>query len=284
MKIKELWWQTFELFVTRPVLWVPCSIAAVLYFVLNRLQKIWNYWLAEFFATQHSVLGGTEPVAEPLKASFKAMWFISPLGFLKGFVVVCSFVTALFITKELVDMALDKQRLRMIAAARDIMPGCRGILLFSLKYLVAFGAGLLFTIFLMPTSPIMPERFDRITTSTEYTHVVILLMFACVAWLLMPSAIRLLRPQSSSKVSIEERTMGTIFAVVASEGSWALGYFVGKVEYSLELNSQWGWWAVSVLNTIVINLPQVILFIALALLAIQEPIIENLITPELELE
>ena len=63
--------------------------------------------------------------------------------------------------------------------------------------------------------------------------------------------------------------MGMIFAVATSASALALEYLVGKAETALTVDNQWEGEAVAVVNTIVINAPEVLLFIALALLAMQ---------------
>jgi hypothetical protein len=92
----------------------------------------------------------------------------------------------------------------------------------------------------------------------------------CLAWLLVPAAIRLLRPQGNPTISAQDRNIGVVFAVSASAGSLALEYLVGKAETIVMLDKLWEGEAIAVVNTIIINAPQVFLFIALALLAIQE--------------
>jgi hypothetical protein len=49
----------------------------------------------------------------------------------------------------------------------------------------------------------------------------------------------------------------------------ALRYLVGKAEAAVVVHNQWESWAIAVINTVILNTPQVFLFIALSLLALQ---------------
>jgi hypothetical protein len=261
--MKELWSRTFELFKRHTVLWMPCSIAAILMLALGKLQRAEIRWLLRFFSTQHSVLTGEVPVADLAQAQHRAMMLVYPLGFLKQFLEVCVSVVALAATKNLVQIVLD-----MIAAVRGVLPRSREVLLFTLKFmavLAVFGGVLI----VLGSSPLTSERIHEFVLSRAFIYVLGLVGQACLAWLLMLPAIRLLRPPGSPAISTEGRRLGTAFAVAASAGTLALEYLVGRAEAVVILDKPWEGDAVAVVNAVVVNAPQVLLFIALALLAIQ---------------
>jgi len=280
--MKELWNRTCELFRRRLVLWVPCSLAAILMLGLGKLEKAEIHWLYRLFATRRSVLGGEVPVEDLAQAQHRARMLIFPLGFVKEFLEICLFVVALAATKNLVCMVLKEQRPDTIAAVRGILPRSREILLLSLKYmavLLVFGGVLI----LLGTSPLTPERIHEFLLSKALVYGLGLVCQACLAWLLMPAAIRLLRSPDNPTISAQDRRIGTVFAVATSAGALALEHLVGKVETVVVLEEQWEIQALAVVNTIVINMPEVLLFIALSLLAIQEFGKERLLAPESEL-
>jgi hypothetical protein len=66
-----------------------------------------------------------------------------------------------------------------------------------------------------------------------------------------------------------DRKLGTVFAVATSASAVALEYLVGNAETAAVIDEQWEGVTIGVVNTIVINAPQVLLFIALTLLALQ---------------
>jgi hypothetical protein len=83
----------------------------------------------------------------------------------------------------------------------------------------------------------------------------------------MPTAIRLLRSPDVTPVSAEDRNCGTIFYLLASAVALALDNILGRAEATMVFDNQWEITAVSALNSVVVNTPEVLLFIALALLA-----------------
>lgn len=261
--MKDLWNRTFELFRRRLILWVPCSIAGILMLALARLEKDEIRSLIGLFATQHSVLGGDVPSAQGLH---RAVMIIYSLGFLKLFLEVCLFVGAFATTSNLVQMIVEESRPEMLAGVRRIAPRSREVLLFSFKYMavMALIAGALIV---LSTSPLTPEYFHELAASKVFIFAFSLVGEACLAWILIPSAIRLLRPPGNPTITPQHRKMGVFFAVATSALSLALQFIVGRAESTVILDKPWEGWGIAVVNTVIINAPQVLLFIALALLA-----------------
>lgn len=235
---------------------------------LGKLEKAEVHLLLRLFATRHSVLGGEVPAADLEEARHRAMMLIPPLGSLKQFLEVCFFVVALATTGTLVRMVLDEQKPDMIAAVREILPRSREVLLLSLKYMAVlgvFGGALI----VLASSPLTSQRVHELFLSKVFIFVLSLVAQACLGWLLLPSAIRLLRAPGSPTISMTDRKLGTVFAVATSASAVALEYLVGNAETAAVIDEQWEGVTIGVVNTIVINAPQVLLFIALTLLALQ---------------
>ncbi len=262
----ELWKRSFQLFRSHISLWVPCSIAGILMLAFDRLDKFAIHSLLEFFSVGHSVLGGEVATGDLAQAQHRAMMVGSPLGALKDYLEIFLFVVALATTKNLVQMVLEDQWLDIIMALRRVLPRCREVLLFSLKYMAVMAA--LGGVIVLSSFALTSERFRELALSKVFFFVFGLIGECCLAWLLVPAAIRLLRPAGSPSIPTQERKMGTIFAVVTSAGSFALEILVRKAETVSLLDNQWERGAVAVVNTVIVNAPQVLLFIALALLAI----------------
>jgi hypothetical protein len=234
---------------------------------LGRLRKAEIRWLFGFFGTERSVFGGVVPSTDLSHVQHQVMMVMYPQGTLIQLLEVSFFVVALVTTKNLVKMILEAQRPDMVAAMKGPVPKYWEILLFSLKYMAMmafFGGVLLLASYVLP-----PEHFQEIVASKVFVSVYGLVGEGCLAWLLVPSAIRLLRPPDNRTVSTQDRQMGTIFAVAASAVTFGLGFLVGKAESTLILDNQWESVAIAVANSVIVNTPQILLFIALALLAIQ---------------
>lgn len=268
--MKELWQKAFRLLRGHIVLWVPCSAAGILMLALGRLQSAGIRWLIRFFSTQHSVLGGEVQSGDYFEALHRAMFVIYPLGLVKQFLDVLFFVVALVFTKNLVQSILEEQKPDMHSAVRGILPRFGEVLLFSVKYMavMAVFAGILI---LFGSSPITSDRFHEFLLSKKYLlYAFSLVSEGCLAWLLLPAAIRLLRPQGSPVISTRAREMGIVFAVATSAAALALGFLTGKIGSGIRLDNQGEGLVVAVVNTVIINVPQILLYIALALMAIEE--------------
>jgi hypothetical protein len=265
--MKKLWKRTFVLFRRHFLLWVPCSIAGILMIALERLQRAEIRWLFGFFGTQRSILGGVVPSSDLSHVQHQVMMIVYPIGTLKDYLEILLFVVALTITKNLVQMVVDAQRPDIITAVHRVVPRCREVLQFSLKYMAVmavFGG-----VLILASYALTPERLRELALSRAFLFILGLIGECCLAWLLVPSAIRLLRPPGSHTVSARDRQTGTIFAVAASAVAFGLEFLVGKGESGLTLDNQWESDAIAVANSVIVNMPQILLFIALALLAIQ---------------
>jgi len=280
--MKELWDRTFELFRRHIVLWVPCSIAGILMIGLVRLEKAEIHWLKRVFGTQHSVLGGDGLSADMAQAQHRAMLALYPIGLLKYFLEICVCVVALAATTNLVRMVLNDQRPALTDAVRSVLPRSREVLLFTLKYmagLAVFGGALM----LLSSSPLISDRLQEVFFFKTFVIAFGLAGQACLAWFLLPAAIRLLRKPGAPIISTDGRKVGTVFSVVSSACIFLLERLVDKAESSLVFEKLWEPYALGVLNTVVINMPQVLLFIAISLLALQEPGQEESIATETEI-
>jgi hypothetical protein len=264
--MKELWNRSFDLFRKHFILWVPCTVAGILILAIGSLEKAEIRWLILHFATQHSALGGDVPV-DPTLARHRAMIFVYSFGFLREFLEVLLYVFAFVATGQMVRMIVEKQGPDMIAALREASPRWRAILLLSFKYLLILGVigGILVV---LGSSPLTSDRFQQFFLSKAFVFLFALAGEGCLAWLLAPAAIRLLRTPGGLIISQRERTLVIIFAVATQAASAALDYLVGKGEARVFLYKHWEINAIAVVNTIIINAPQVLLFIGLAVLAL----------------
>ena len=208
------------------------------------------------------------PASDLSQAQHHALMVTIPLGLCKQVLEVSFFVVALAMTAKLVGMILEEQTPDLNVALRGIAPGWRRILLFSLKYMVAFGA--MATIMILPiSSGQISYRLLEIAASKAFVYSVTLVLTGGVAWLLIPAAIRLLQAPDVAPVPVECRRLGTIFIVLTSAAALALENIVGWAEATVMLDNQWELTVVSALNSIVVNAPEVLLFVALALMARQ---------------
>jgi len=269
--MKELWQRAFELFRRHIILWVPCTVAGILILALGKLENAEIRWFIRFFETQRSVLGGEAQSGDLSEALHRATMFIYPLGFLREFLDVLFYVMALATTNSLVQSILGEKKPDMVAALGGIGARFWDVLWFSAKYMLALAVVTGIDV-VLGSSPLTSDRFHEILFSKKYlVYAFRLIAEGCLAWVLLPSAIRLLRSPGSQTISIETRRFGTFFAVAASAVALAFGFLTGKVESGIILDNQGERLVVAVVNTAIINMPDSLLFITLTLLALQGP-------------
>ena len=266
--MKELWSRSLELFRRHPILWVPCIVAACLMLAMRRLRRTVISGIFHWFAIQHSVLGGEALTTDLEKVQHRTMMVMVPIGICQHFLEVCFFTVAFAMTAKLSGMVLEEQKPDTISALKAIRSRWGEILLFSLKYMVLLGV--IGAVMMLSTSVAMISyRLLEIAASKAFVYPVTLALEAGAGWLLIPPAIRLVQTPGAPPISTETRTLGTILMVLTSAAALALENLVNRVEAGAMLENQLEITAVAVMNTIVVNAPEVFLFIGLSLLARQ---------------
>jgi hypothetical protein len=267
--MRELWRRSFDLFRKHLILWIPCVSAGLLSLALVRLEKVWISVLVRWLTTRHSVLGGDVVSTDPSQLQNRTLMVTMPLGLCREFLDVCFFVVALVMTSKLVSTIFEEKRPDISSALKETVREWREILLFSLKYMVALGA--IGAVIMLSTSTAMiSHRLLELAASKAVVYPVVLALEGAAAWLLMPSAVRLLQTPNIAVISTECRRLGTISMVLMSAVALVLQNIIGRAEAGVIFDNQWELSAVSALNTVVENAPEVLLFIVLALLSVNE--------------
>ena len=181
--MKELWSRTFELFRRHTSLWVPCAVATLAMLALARLDKAAISLAFRWFMTERSALGGVVP-SNAGEAEHRARFVVYPLGLCREFLGVCAFVVAFAVTAKLVGMIIEEQRPGLMGALRGIAPRWRGILLFSLQYMVVNGVALA-VVGLLILSPTASGRARELAASKVLLYAMGLVWEGCLAWLLV---------------------------------------------------------------------------------------------------
>jgi hypothetical protein len=267
--MKHLWDDTLKLIRRHMVLWIPCSVAAILVLALKELNTAWIHWLMNTLSTQHSVFGGETRSSNMDQVIQRATMITIPVGFIRQFAEVYFFVVALMATKNLVQMVVNEQVPELVLAMRVSLLRFRGALFFVLKYMAIMGVsgGV---VLLWASSPLSTDHIRQLALSKTNLYIYGLAVEGCLGWLLLPSAIRLLRPHDSNlRISMKDRLTGALFTTATSAGALALQFLISKAETTVLIQGRWEGEVFSVVNTLLVNVPNIVLFIALALLAIE---------------
>jgi hypothetical protein len=268
--MKSLWNETFELLRRHILLWVPCSVAAIFMLAITQMNTAGIHWLVKTLSTAHSVFGGEVQSVDMDQMIERAYMITIPFALLRQFAEISFFVAALVTTKGLVQMIYSQEDAELVVAIREVVPRFGETLFLTLKYMAIMGAAGGITMLLV-SSPLTTYHFHQLASSKVSLYIFGLAVESCVGWFLLPSVIRLLRPPGNTVISLKARQMGTIFAVSASAVALGLQELVRKAESTLMIENRWEDEAIAVVNTLIMNAPNIALFIALALLAIHVP-------------
>jgi hypothetical protein len=168
----------------------------------------------------------------------RASMVYAPVGFAAILAVVCLFVAALLVTAKMVE-AIDREQTPDLRASwAEVVPRWRGVLIFSVKFLVACGASLAATAF--PAYLLLGAvRHREIATSAIFLNLGTLTIVCCLVLLLVPAAVRLLQVEQKSNMPVSLRGQAVVFAAVATEAGLLLGMFAQKLEAGIVLDHRW---------------------------------------------
>jgi hypothetical protein len=265
--MKEVLRKSLELFRKHPVLWVPYLAAELLaiwqWHQRGELEKAIFRW----FSTSHSALGGEIVAGISNRANLaRASMAYAPIGFMTMYSVICLFTVAMVTTAEMVNAVRRGERATLGASFKGVAARWPGILKFSFKFLLAF-------LVLMGTSICLlllwakTTQAGEIPTALWVTSLEGTLLSGCLAWLLTPAAIQLLRVPNQEPTSIEVTWRGATLAVLATAATSVLAILAQQVQKGMLIDTVAEREMVSLLIKVAVNLPDALLFISLALLA-----------------
>jgi hypothetical protein len=255
-----------NLLMKHPILWLPYIAADLLAICLWQLRGLAEKYIFHWFTTGHSVLGGD--IALPRHdhaALIRASILYFPIAIATVVVIVCLFVASLLVTVDMVDSIENGQRPDGRAIFISLAAHWQKIILFTLRFLITF---LLFTAGTVALSYYLFFRMhlQDFHTPFWFDAGMMPVVVGCTVWLAMPAAMRLLRGEAAVIVPAQTRNQGTILAILVTEAGLALGFFLQKLETSMMLNSRSEITLYSAFDTMIANAPDVLLFVALALL------------------
>jgi hypothetical protein len=267
--MQDLWRKTWELFREHwIVLWLPYACADFVNLGHEQLNRVVTRMIYNLLATHHSVLGGSYYSVPDGYAVYRQTLIASfPISITAQFVIACGYVVAFMVMTKLVETIQNEQRPDVAKALAETAPRWRDILLFSLKFCLAYGVliGVLSEALKFLRGTILHSTDSPSKLSISLLALVVI---ACVTWLLIPAAFRLVRNSSAGAISVEERKLGLAFVVLGVAASHALGEAIKRAERGFTTTSNAEWTALSAMNIVLVSLPEALAFIALALLAL----------------
>jgi len=280
--MQELWGKISQLFWDHPVLWLPYICAELSTLALGWMTKFATRAIIQWSLTTHSALGADYPIYDPAKQHL-ALILASPVGALGQFMNVCLMVSALVLTALLLESILRGDHPGILNSISSLKPFIGRILWFSIRFCVCM-ALLEFTAFLVVSTPIASLR-DRVHWSFPDTTTLIwlgvLAVFTATAWIVTPWVMKLIQTADSSVMDPAELRLARNAAMLAAASSAALAYLYEIARTGIRVNSAFEGIFIGASATIVINVPLLLLFLALPLIvSAQVPVQQSVTTPE----
>jgi hypothetical protein len=187
--MRELLFKTWKLFREHWILlWLPFVCADIVNFGHRQLNRVVAKMIVNWLATSHSVLGGSYLSPDLDAVQRKALIASTPISLAAQFLTAFGYVVAFWVIARLVDLIHQENGIDVTKILTEIALHWRAILLFSLKFCVAYGV-LTWAVFwplglVLDSMPRLKETFSQF-----YIPVLATIVVGCVAWLLIPRAI-----------------------------------------------------------------------------------------------
>jgi hypothetical protein len=227
VRVKELWRRSTALLLKHPILWVPVICADLVSFGVDlpllAAARTLSYGLIHQFMPVLSQ-GGTIPISPQPSLLFSYLQLAS-LAFAGAFIRVCLYAFALLIVASLVKMAIEGGRPVFGRSLRAVRPDAGRGIGFAAKI---FGLGIVLVdvpIALFATvAPLLSHGTHQrsLLTSHIFRFCWTTLLTAALAYLVTPSALRLLRPRTQKLIECEKLRMGRLFAMLVAAASVAI--------------------------------------------------------------
>lgn len=266
-RMRELWLTTWRLAGGHPVLWLPYFCAALISVCVWCVRGMAKQAILHHFMALRSVLGGRVGTYADLGAFSKASLAYLPIGVAAVMVVVLVFVIAFVVTAKTVDGMLRGDSRGLSWRVSEAFRRWDRILMFGLKLLVLCIGFILPFAFLI----VLYAQREYDLYPTALNSILVALISSCVVWVLLPSAVKLVRESDTESISKEPRGFAALVAGAASISGVLLVVFASRLERGISYTAQWQWATVSALNSIFANAPDVVLFIAVGVVACRRP-------------
>jgi hypothetical protein len=258
--------ETFELLRRHPALWLPYVLAELVAQLLWWVRGVGERAIFNWFAVTRttSVLGGAYVGLNPsYEARIHALQAYAPVGLAAVYLCVASYVLAFVLTGKTLELIREERPLRWFDLLASSGRHWRSIFVFSLIFPLAMAlltGACVGPVILLLRGAEHAEQL-KLCTFAAFTCA-----FSATVWLLLPRAIKVLRPDARAAVSVTLRWQGAAFAVAAMLMELALGVLLQQAEAGIVLDSHAEICTLAVLNGLVSNLPAMFLFVFLALL------------------
>jgi hypothetical protein len=265
--------KTANLLKSYPALLAPqiCVTWLACYLVLFR--KSATHFVLHRFLIGHSVLGFSIPAPDPTYAYVhKAMIVLAPFSFAIQLLITALYVSALFVTVQLVQILFAQHKLDWKSALLLLRTRVWRITGFAFLLLVFFSVlGATAAFFSAKFYQSLGEQFSFSTL----VSVLLFLVSSLVVWVVMPMALRLIAGSRSAEIPAQTKLIARLASITSVAVLLAVGAYLTSITPRINFafndtplfRSHIVWPLISILG----DLPLALLWVFLGVLLFDEP-------------
>ena len=263
--MRERWRKTVEMFWEHPVLWLPYIVAESCSAVVTFVGTWIRHQIVNSFLVTHSVLGGESTHLDPGRVH-NALIFSAPVEVAQHLLDTILAAVALVWTARCVESILAGESTALASALRRLKADQGRILWFALKFAACVLAGVLLLYAIgTPLTIILNQKFGASITVSSWLFGGTIVTAA--AWIATPWAITLLRDADSPPIKRDEIRVARTLAVLVAASTVVLGFAYNSIRHRIQVGSPIEGKMVGAIAGLIVNSPQILLFIAFALLS-----------------
>lgn len=260
--MRNLFRQACFLFWQYPRLWLPVLVADVASYSVNQARASVSHQIVLWIYRRH-----LDNPAYNTSAVRETVLLAAPLQWGGYFLSICMYTLALLLTSAALYRITQTGSADFRSPTLWTRSSLENIARFSAKLLVLCFS---FTVLFLPISLVL-AKWGFAPQSPLFGYACAIVAGACTAWLITPSALRLIQTSESGHFSADQLRIGRLVAVLGVIASNALGAALTQAHLSL-----WDGWqdhagtvmyVIGVIKSAIGATPYILIFITLFLVA-----------------
>lgn len=267
--MRDLFRRASDLFWQHPILWLPVAVADLASFGLTQLQKWLTHAIITHMVTVHSVLTNAPEPADIGKLTMKVVLLTRPIVWGNYLLSLCLYTFAMIAISTTLPQLAAEEKFSPSSTLGAIRRSGSRVLIFAFKLLVLIGIAAI----PLAASGVLFTRYIRLIPNFYFYYGVVVSLMAALAYFVAPWAVTLLRSRTAERISNEVAQRARIFAALTQPASAAIYLFAAAVRRSLlsATTPISAIYTLDVVESLASAAPYILLFIALSLLASDEP-------------
>lgn len=271
--MKDPWRKTLELLRAYPALLTTLVGASLANFFLRWFNRIYPRWIFHWAATRHSVLGFETQSPDSWGVIQKKVILLSaPVSLCLSVATVGVYVAGFVLTARLVRDLIQSDQPDWMSALCFVRSRLFRVLGLAIAFFVLIALAIYLSSAFIYLRIFAPFRGDL--SPTALLIAAEFLTMVCVAWIMTPFVLRLIRDAPAMPASPEVQMQGRIAAIAVAATSLALTELVESfrpsINFTFEAEVRLRSYLIWPLLSVLLDLPLLFLWVFLALLTYQE--------------